>query len=288
MRLRVVLTMPGDVKNLKEPVVQELADSLLERRWIDAGANGLAGKQIQFTGLQLTITDVLVRVEMLDGRTWTTIAHPSQPWVQIAASQTWLGVAGAYIVQGIRHILCGIDHLLFILGLMFIVKDRWICKDSDRVHCCTLDHARHRDARFRADARGAAERGDCVEHCVCWTGNCPLLARRNQLHDPAPMGRRVCLRVGPWFRFCQRIRKRWLAQERAAVGATDFQCRRRVRPGCFCHVDCVARTFFPATANPLATLGGGIARLRSRLGRRLLDDSTNSHLVGSDQVTSAL
>ena len=97
MRLRVVLTMPGDVKNLKEPVVQELADSLLERRWIDAGPNGLAGKQIQFRGLQLTITDVLVRVEMLDGRTWTTIAHPSQPWVQIVASQTWLGVAGAYL-----------------------------------------------------------------------------------------------------------------------------------------------------------------------------------------------
>ena len=68
MRLPVVLTMPGDVKNLKEPVEQELADSLLERRWIDAGATGLAGKRIQFTGLQLTITDVLVRVEMLDGR----------------------------------------------------------------------------------------------------------------------------------------------------------------------------------------------------------------------------
>ena len=126
MRLRVVLTMPGDVKNLKEPVVQELADSLLERRWIDAGATGLAGKQIQFTGLQLTITDVLVRVEMLDGRTWTTIAHPSQPWIQIAASQTWLGVAGTYIVQGIRHILFGLDHLLFILGLILIVKDRWM------------------------------------------------------------------------------------------------------------------------------------------------------------------
>jgi hydrogenase/urease accessory protein HupE len=122
MRLPVVLTMPGDVKNLKEPVVQELADSLLERRWIDAGANGLAGKQIQFRGLQLTITDVLVRVEMLDGRTWTTIAHPSQPWVQIAASQTWLGVAGAYLRLGIEHIWSGIDHLLFILALMILVK----------------------------------------------------------------------------------------------------------------------------------------------------------------------
>ena len=61
MRLPVGLTMPGDVKDLKEPVQQELADSLLERRWIDAGANGLAGKRIEFRGLQLTITDVLVR-----------------------------------------------------------------------------------------------------------------------------------------------------------------------------------------------------------------------------------
>ena len=126
MRLPVSLTMPGDVKNLKEPVEQELADSLLEKRWIDAGPNGLAGKRIQFTGLQLTITDVLVRVEMLDGRTWTTIARPSQPWVQITASQTWLGVAVTYIVQGIRHILFGVDHLLFVLGLMLIVKDRWV------------------------------------------------------------------------------------------------------------------------------------------------------------------
>ena len=83
MRLPVVLTMPGDVKNLKEPVVQELADSLLERRWIDAGANGLAGKRIEFPGLQATITDVLVRVEMLDGRKWTTLVRPSQPWFEV-------------------------------------------------------------------------------------------------------------------------------------------------------------------------------------------------------------
>ena len=50
MRLPVVLTLPDDVRNLKEPVVQELADSLVERRWIDAGPNGLAGKRIEFVG----------------------------------------------------------------------------------------------------------------------------------------------------------------------------------------------------------------------------------------------
>jgi hydrogenase/urease accessory protein HupE len=126
MRLRVVLKLPDEVKNSREPNVQQLADSFVERRWIDAGANGLAGKRIEFPGLQLTITDVLVRVEMLDGRKWTTIVHPSQPWVEIAASQTWLGVAATYIVQGIRHILFGADHMLFVLGLLLIVKDRWM------------------------------------------------------------------------------------------------------------------------------------------------------------------
>ena len=126
MRLPIVLKIPDDVRNLKEPTVQELADSLVERRWIDAGPKGLAGRRIEFVGLQLTITDVLVRVEMLDGRNWTVIARPSQPWVEMAAPQTWLGVAGTYIVQGIRHILFGADHLLFVLGLLLIVANRWM------------------------------------------------------------------------------------------------------------------------------------------------------------------
>lgn len=126
MRLPLVLKLPDDVKKLKEPTIQELADSLVERRWIDAGPNGLAGKRIEIAGLQLTITDALVRVELLDGRTLQTIVRPSQPWLEIAASQSWWSVVGTYIVEGIRHILFGADHLLFVLGLLLIVKDRWM------------------------------------------------------------------------------------------------------------------------------------------------------------------
>ena len=126
MRLPIVLNLPERVKNLKEPVVSQLTDSLIERRWIDAGPNGLAGKRIEFPGLQLTITDVLVRLEMLDGRKWTTIARPAQPWVEIAASQTWVEVVGTYVGEGFRHILFGADHMLFVLGLLLIVKDMWM------------------------------------------------------------------------------------------------------------------------------------------------------------------
>jgi hydrogenase/urease accessory protein HupE len=122
MRLPIVLKLPDHVKNLKDPVVSELTDSLVERRWVVTGPNGLAGERIEFAGLQLTITDVLVRVQMRDGTHSTTLVHPSRPWVDIAASQGPLAVAGAYLSHGIEHILFGFDHLLFVLGLILIVR----------------------------------------------------------------------------------------------------------------------------------------------------------------------
>jgi hypothetical protein len=124
MRLPVALRLPESAKNLKEPTVQELTDSLLERRSCEV-PGGLAGQRIEFPGLQATITDVLVRVEMQDGRKWTTIVRPSQPWVEIAAAQSAAGLLGTYLVQGICHIAFGLDHLLFVLGLLLIVQDRW-------------------------------------------------------------------------------------------------------------------------------------------------------------------
>ena len=104
------------------PRRKQLPDSLVERRVIDAGAGGLAGKRIEFVGLQATVTDVLVRVQMLDGTHSTTLVRPSQPWVDIATSQGPLAVAGAYLTHGIEHILFGFDHLLFVLGLILIVR----------------------------------------------------------------------------------------------------------------------------------------------------------------------
>jgi len=126
MRLPLVLGLPEGVSDLKPPVIQELTDSLVERRWIDAGPNGLAGQRIDIKGLQFTITDALVRFELLDGRTVQTIVRPSQPWVELAATQSRWEVALTYGVEGVRHILFGADHLLFVLGLLLIVGNRWM------------------------------------------------------------------------------------------------------------------------------------------------------------------
>ncbi len=121
MRLPAVLKLPDDVQNVREPMLQELTDSLVERRWIDAGPSGLAGKRIEFVGLQATITDVLVRVEWLDGSTQVTRVLPSFPSFVVEAAPGRFEVARTYLVLGIEHILTGVDHLLFVSGLLLLV-----------------------------------------------------------------------------------------------------------------------------------------------------------------------
>lgn len=125
-QLLVTLKLPEGVEETETKIVQQLADSRVERRWIDAGPDGLKGKQIEFVGLQFTITDVLARFEFLDGRELTLIARPSHPYVTVEGSQTSLQVALTYTVEGIRHIGSGFDHLLFVLALLLIVKSGWM------------------------------------------------------------------------------------------------------------------------------------------------------------------
>ena len=122
MRLPVVLKFPDAVRNVTEPTQRELADSLIERRIVET-IDGLAGQRIEFIGLQTTITDVLVRTETSNGVT-TTLVRPTTPYVVIAAEESWLSVTRVYVVHGIEHILGGYDHLLFVLALVLIVKNR--------------------------------------------------------------------------------------------------------------------------------------------------------------------
>jgi hydrogenase/urease accessory protein HupE len=126
MRLPIVLQMPADVRNLREPTYDELTDSLVERRWIDAGPGGLEGKRIDFPGLTLTITDVLVRIERLDGAHSTEIVRPTRPYLEIPAPRGAVATAKVFLFQGIEHILFGVDHLLFVLGLLLIVRNPWM------------------------------------------------------------------------------------------------------------------------------------------------------------------
>jgi hydrogenase/urease accessory protein HupE len=55
----------------------------------------------------------------------TKLMGPQESEWVVPAEPTPLGIAREYAMLGIRHILEGLDHLLFVLGLLFLVRDRW-------------------------------------------------------------------------------------------------------------------------------------------------------------------
>ena len=118
------LELPNSWKIVVEPTERLLADSQVFRSVVTVGDNGVEGSIIRFPGLEGTITDVFVRMNRLDGTTLTAVVRPTKPYAQLRGERSWLITAGEYIGLGFHHIMQGIDHLLFVLGLLLIVKGR--------------------------------------------------------------------------------------------------------------------------------------------------------------------
>jgi len=103
---------------------QQLTPGALIVRGTLACPDGLAGKTIVIDGLATTVTDVILRVQHADGRVDSALLKPASPSFTFGAARTVWQRAGAYLRLGVEHILSGIDHLLFVLGLLLIVQGR--------------------------------------------------------------------------------------------------------------------------------------------------------------------
>ena len=97
-------------------------DNAYTERWSVRRAGGLTGATIHIAGLAATMTDVLVRLERLDGTTQVTRLTPSRPSFVVEAEPTRIEVAGTYTRLGVEHILTGVDHLLYILAMLLLVS----------------------------------------------------------------------------------------------------------------------------------------------------------------------
>jgi len=125
LRLGLYVRLPDGCTNLTEPRGVFVAGSYAER-WRVKRAGGLGGGTIHIAGLSATTTDALVRIQYSDGRSETHLVHPDSPSVTLAGASSVGGRALAYLRLGVEHILAGVDHLLFVLGLLLIVRDRWM------------------------------------------------------------------------------------------------------------------------------------------------------------------
>ena len=95
-----------------------------EANLLHCGGTGLKGR-LGVEGVGKAYSAALVKVYWLDGQTRVYTLTGSQRSVQLYGSaddKRGLGeIASAYTLLGVEHILSGIDHLLFIIGLLFLV-----------------------------------------------------------------------------------------------------------------------------------------------------------------------
>lgn len=91
-------------------------------RWQVVRDGGLVGQPIRIDGIASGVTDVIVRVERQDGTSQVERLLPTDPQFVVEAPQGTGEVAWSYLVLGVEHILGGIDHLLFVLALLLIVR----------------------------------------------------------------------------------------------------------------------------------------------------------------------
>ncbi|MEN8727522.1 MAG: HupE/UreJ family protein, partial [Sulfurovum sp.] len=111
--------MPPNCKST--PSSRQRVDNALIENWTMVCPNGLAGEKIEISGLEYTVTDVLVQINHADGSSSMNRLTPTAVSFQIAAKQSFWDVAKTYTIIGIEHILFGIDHLLFVFALLIIV-----------------------------------------------------------------------------------------------------------------------------------------------------------------------
>ena len=112
----------------RKPEVKLLTSSFELIRWrIPADTlPSLEGQTVSIEGLENTITDALVVVHA--GETsWQSILTPTRAAKQLDFKSAHPTLALPLFVKlGFDHILTGADHLLFLLGLVLILRDRWM------------------------------------------------------------------------------------------------------------------------------------------------------------------
>jgi hypothetical protein len=123
--LRLDPVFPVDCTEDRAPAASATPGAVMVRATLRC-AGGLAGKTLWIDGLATTLTDVLVKVHHADGRTETHLLKNVSPSVTLGAASPALARFAAYARMGVEHILLGVDHLLFVFGLLLIVADRWM------------------------------------------------------------------------------------------------------------------------------------------------------------------
>ncbi len=99
---------------------QQAVGTSVEWRWSMTCDGGLEGKILKAKGLTASRTAALLKVSLADGRQYSQLLRRDGQSFEIPSVPSTLAVVWQYFVLGIEHILIGLDHLLFVTGLLLL------------------------------------------------------------------------------------------------------------------------------------------------------------------------
>jgi hypothetical protein len=109
----------------RPPVDQYATPGFLVKTWSVSDPRPLDGQTVRVEGLNQTITDVLVRVDTQAGKHLDLVVRPQDPSVVLSTATPQGLAVPAYLRLGVMHILTGVDHLMFVFGLLLLVGVGW-------------------------------------------------------------------------------------------------------------------------------------------------------------------
>ena len=111
-----------EVKNASAPQLEGTGKvSSWQLQCTGLGEDGLVGETLGVAGLGANQASAMVMVSLLDGRQYQEVLNAEQSEFVIPAESSAGEVMGDYTLLGIEHIWGGIDHLLFVFGLLLLV-----------------------------------------------------------------------------------------------------------------------------------------------------------------------
>jgi hydrogenase/urease accessory protein HupE len=92
-------------------------------RWeVQCGPGGLVGQTLAVSGLERSRISVILRLQPRQGEVVTRLLDLDQPSYTVPTPATPPPVFRGYLQLGIEHLLLGFDHVLFVLGLLLLVR----------------------------------------------------------------------------------------------------------------------------------------------------------------------
>jgi|GEM_PF-1614512 len=118
-------SFPAHCTQTSESRLELLPGSVIERWSIDCGQEGLDGHAIEILGLQYTLMDVALHMEMRDGRVYDALIKGSAPRYTVEAGPSHLQIMWQFLKKGMRHTAGRVEiWILLAAALLVFAKYR--------------------------------------------------------------------------------------------------------------------------------------------------------------------